>query len=120
MVALGQSRGWLTAVADQRGNPLSALDIAERLLSLAEEWATGSRIGMGTTYHVSRTGAASWWGIADAILAELRKLGIRVARVDPIATADGPTKALILVDSRNIYPREEIEAAGFSFTGVGR
>ena len=29
-------------------------------------------------------------------------------------------KSPVLVDLRNIYNREEVEAAGFSYTGIGR
>jgi len=94
MMTLGRTRDRLTVVADQHGNPSSALDLADGLLALVSQWAAGSRTGIGETYHLAGTGAATWFEFAEAIFAELRRLGLPAAEVAPIQTADWPTKAV--------------------------
>ena len=91
MVALGQERDVLTVVADQRGNPTSAADLAEALFLLARRFEAGDRTGLGETYHLAGTGVASWHELAVAVQAELARLGVRSAAVEPIASADWPT-----------------------------
>ena len=93
MRALAETRDRVAVVADQRGNPSSALDLADGLLAIAESWSRGGRAGLGETYHLAGSGVASWFDFAAAIFGELRQLGAPAAEVDPIRTADWPTKA---------------------------
>lgn len=93
MLSLARTRDALSVVADQHGNPSSALDIADGLLTLARGWAKGGEIGLGGTYHLAGTGRASWFDLAQAVFAESRALGGPSASVTPIATVDYPTRA---------------------------
>ena len=93
MVDLGQQREALSVVADQHGNPTSALDLADAILVLARRWATGERTGMGATYHLAGSGIASWFDLAVAVQDELACLGLKSATINPITTADWPTAA---------------------------
>ena len=93
MVDLGQRRDTLSVVADQHGNPTSALDLADAILVVARRWATGDRTGLGQTYHLAGTGIASWFDLALAVQHELARHGASSARVIPITTADWPTSA---------------------------
>jgi len=83
----------LTVVDDQRGCPTSALDLAEGIFRVIDAWSSGSRIGLGATYHLAGTGPTSWCGFAQAIMEERRTHNLKTAAVVPIQTADWPTKA---------------------------
>ena len=93
MVDLGQQRDSLSVVADQFGNPTSALDLSDAILVLAERLASGDRTAIDQTYHLAGTGIASWFDLAAAVQDELARLGKKSATIVPIATADWPTPA---------------------------
>ena len=89
MIDLGRQRDRLSVVADQYGNPTSALDLADAILTVARRLAIGDRTGLGQTYHLAGTGIASWFDLAVAVQEEVGS----GAHVTPIATADWPTPA---------------------------
>lgn len=93
MMRLGQSQDVVRVVADQRGNPSSALDIAEGLLGIVGRWRDGDSTGLGATYHLAGTGTTSWADFAGAIFAACERHGLPAARVEPIITAQYPTRA---------------------------
>jgi dTDP-4-dehydrorhamnose reductase len=93
MMRAAETRETLTVVDDQRGNPSSALDLADGLLTMIEVWRRSPRIGAGETYHLAGTGSTSWCGFAEAIMDECRSRGLPSADVQPISTADWPTAA---------------------------
>lgn len=94
MMTLAETRDTLNIVADQRGNPTSALDLADGLLALAAQLARGDRTSLGQVYHLAGTGAASWCDLAAHVFATRTKLGLPSARANPVTTADYPTKAV--------------------------
>jgi len=89
MMGLAASRDSVQVVADQHGNPSSALDLADGLLAILGKWQAGGSEGRGRTYHLAGTGIASWFALAR-LLAEH---GGTATRVEPIATTDWPTRA---------------------------
>lgn len=89
MVDLGRQRDTLSVVADQYGNPTSALDLADAILAIARRWAAGERTGMGQTYHLAGSGIASWYDLAVAVQEDAGN----GAKITPITTADWPTAA---------------------------
>jgi dTDP-4-dehydrorhamnose reductase len=92
MMALAGRRDELAVVADQRGNPTSALDIADGLFALAGHlWE--SKGSPHRIYHLAGSGTATWFDFAGHIMAELERLGLPSARVKPIRTEDWPTPA---------------------------
>jgi dTDP-4-dehydrorhamnose reductase len=91
MGAAAAGRDTLRVVADQQGNPSSAHDLAEGLLAAAR--ALRNRPTLAGTYHLAGTGITSWHGFAEAIFRHCASLGLATARVEPIATADWPTRA---------------------------
>jgi dTDP-4-dehydrorhamnose reductase len=93
IIGAAGTRDVLNVVDDQHGNPSSALDLAEGLMSLLEVWRGGGAAGLGETYHLAGTGSTTWCGFAQAIMAECRKRGLPVAEIRPIAMVDWPTKA---------------------------
>jgi dTDP-4-dehydrorhamnose reductase len=93
MMAAAEAKDRLTVVDDQRGCPTSALDLAEGILRVTDAWSSGSRTGLGETYHVAGTGSTTWCDFAQAIMDERRAHGLKIAAVAPIHTEDWPTKA---------------------------
>lgn len=93
MVELGLSRDTLSVVADQLGNPTSALDLADAILTVTRRWAAGDRSGLGRTYHLAGSGIATWFHLASAVQGELARLRLQSASITPISTADWPTAA---------------------------
>ena len=94
IMAAAATREVLTVVDDQRGNPSSALDLADGLLRMVDRWRQSPTLGLGQTYHLAGSGSTSWCGFARAIMAECSKRGLPAAEVQPIGTSDWPTKAV--------------------------
>jgi dTDP-4-dehydrorhamnose reductase len=92
-------RDVLTVVDDQVGNPTSAIDLAEGLLSMTDAWGDSPELGIGETYHLAGSGVASWFALAEQVMGEARKHGVASAKVRPIGTADWPTRAVRPVNS---------------------
>jgi dTDP-4-dehydrorhamnose reductase len=85
----------LRVVADQRGCPTAAADLAAALVRLAERMvAPRGRERPAGILNVAGAGATTWHGFATAILAVARsRRAGRVAEVQPIATDDYPAAA---------------------------
>jgi dTDP-4-dehydrorhamnose reductase len=89
--AAAAGRDTLRVVADQKGSPSSALDLADGLLAAARIWR--ARPDLAGTYHLAGTGTTSWCGFAEEIFRDCQSLGLPAARVEPITTSDWPTRA---------------------------
>jgi dTDP-4-dehydrorhamnose reductase len=88
MLRLGAERSEIGVVADQIGNPSSADDIADTLLTIADQF--GERSG---TWHFVNAGAASWHDLAAHIFAATSARGLATPDLVAITTADYPTPA---------------------------
>lgn len=84
MLRLMAGKPQINVVADQKGAPTYAADLAEAVLQIIESgtWKPG-------IYHFSNTGIISWFDFATAI----RDLGGFACEVQPIATSGYPTPA---------------------------
>jgi dTDP-4-dehydrorhamnose reductase len=84
----------LRIVADQHGNPTYAPHLADAILDIARKLASGE-VGDAAwgTYHAAGTGATSWHGLADELLAQAAARGRTGAALVPIASSDYPAKA---------------------------
>ena len=101
MLRLAATREELGVVADQFGNPTSALDIADGLLQIAANLlARPAEPALTGLFHMTGSGEASWAGFAEAVFAASAAHGGPVARVNPIATAQYPTPARRPANSR--------------------
>ena len=89
MLERGRNRSELRVVADQRGGPTAARDVADALWTVAEAWAAGRR--RPGLYHFAGAPDTIWAEFAEAILA--RTGWPERPRVVPIASADWPTRA---------------------------
>lgn len=92
MVVEGQKRDVIKVVDDQRGNPTSALDLAQALLKIVPMLARNEQGTFGT-WHLTGESAASWCELADTVQQRCRARGLNAAQVVPITTADWPTPA---------------------------
>jgi dTDP-4-dehydrorhamnose reductase len=100
ILRLAQERERLTVVADQRGCPTAARDIAKASLDIALRLAAEPQRASYGTYHFAGAGEATWFEFATAVV-ELaaNRLG-RSPQVVPIRTIDYPTAAFRPADTR--------------------
>lgn len=92
MLRLAGERPELNVVADQRGCPSGASDIAEALRRITLAHLTNPDAPCGT-YHLVNQGSATWHELAQEIMAASAKRGGPFVPVVPIGTPDFPTRA---------------------------
>ncbi len=100
MLTLGNTRDHLRVVADQRGCPTAAADLADIVLGIARAATSEWRDEYAGVFNSCGTGETTWHGFAEAIFAEAARHGARVPTVEPIGTAEFPTPAKRPADSR--------------------
>jgi dTDP-4-dehydrorhamnose reductase len=100
MLRLAGTRDEVGVVADQRGNPTSALDIADALLAVAANLHQRSDPELRGLFHMTASGEASWADFAEAIFDASARAGGPSAKVNRITTADYPTAAKRPANSR--------------------
>ena len=94
ILRLAREREELRIVADQRGCPTYAGDIADTLLELAGRSAAMDAQQAWGVYHYCGAPATTWHGFTEAIVEEARHhQALRVRTITPIATVDYPTPA---------------------------
>ncbi len=87
----------LRVVADQRGCPTAAADLAAAILAIAGQDWSDAQTGV---YHAAGSGETTWHGLAQSVFAAAARHGRTPPAVEPIATADWPTPARRPADSR--------------------
>ncbi|MGJ0508993.1 MAG: dTDP-4-dehydrorhamnose reductase [Methylocystis sp.] len=100
MLRLGETREEVAVVADQVGNPTSAIDIADALLLIARRVVDDPAASLRGVFNLTGAGEASWADLAEATFATAQTCGRRPVRVRRISTADYPTPALRPANSR--------------------
>lgn len=100
MLRLGETRAEVGVVADQRGNPTAALDIADALIAVARNLVASPDPALRGVFHMTGSGEAVWADVAEAVFAEAARHGRAPVRVNRIRTADYPTPARRPVNSR--------------------
>ncbi|HWJ38466.1 MAG TPA: dTDP-4-dehydrorhamnose reductase [Sphingomicrobium sp.] len=93
MLRLAGERDEIAVVADQRGNPTSALDIADGVLAVAKNLVGNPDPELRGIFHMTADGEGSWAELADAVFEASAKERGPSARVRPISTSDYPTPA---------------------------
>ena len=93
MLRIGEAQNEISVVADQRGDPTAALDIADALLKAAERLVTDPDPNLRGVFHMTAGGCASWAELAEATFREAELLGRAHVSVTPIATAQYPRSA---------------------------
>ena len=93
MLKLAATKENIRVVSDQYGCPTSAGELAKAIIALANKWRQQSAVAWGT-YHYCGQGIVSWHEFAETIVEMARRCGeVKTNRVEPITTADYPTKA---------------------------
>lgn len=100
MLRLADTRDEIGVVADQQGNPTSALDIADGILAIASALKRSPGPDLRGIFHMTGTGEASWADFAELVFAESRRHGGPSADVRRIATSDFPAPAKRPANSR--------------------
>jgi dTDP-4-dehydrorhamnose reductase len=100
MLRLAADRDEVGVVADQRGNPTSALDIADAILAVAANLVASEERDLRGVFHMTGQGEGSWADFAEQIFATSTSAGGPSARVRRISTADYPTPATRPANSR--------------------
>ena len=100
MLGLAATRDEIAVVADQIGNPTSALDIADGVLQVADNLAADRDPALRGVFHMSGRGEASWADFARAVFAASAARGGPSAEVKAIGTSDYPTPARRPANSR--------------------
>ena len=100
MLRLARDRDEVSVVADQLGNPTSALDIADSIIRVATNMVSNRYPELRGVFHMTARGEASWADFAEAIFTASAARGGPSARVKRITTADYPTPAKRPANSR--------------------
>lgn len=94
MLKLARGKEKIQVVSDQYGSPTSAADLAGAILTISDILRQRPAVEWGT-YHYCGRGIISWHEFAQAIMDISRRYGrVKTSRVEPIKTADFPTKAM--------------------------
>lgn len=93
MLTLAESRDQVNVVDDQRGNPTSALDIADGILTVAGNFLDSDALQLRGIFHMTGSGSASWADFAAEIFAASAKQGGPSATVGRIPSSAYPTPA---------------------------
>ena len=92
ILKLAREKEEIRVVSDQYGSPTSAADLAETILSISDIIRQRAAADWGT-YHYCGRGIISWHEFAQAIVNMCRyKENVKTERVEPIKTADYPTR----------------------------
>ncbi|MGA9869292.1 MAG: dTDP-4-dehydrorhamnose reductase [Acetobacteraceae bacterium] len=101
MLGAAQRMRRLRVVADQKGCPTNAADLAAAILTIAARLgAQGWDDKFAGVFHAAGSGWTTWHGLACAVFEEAAKHGMTPPEVEAITTADWPTPARRPPDSR--------------------
>jgi dTDP-4-dehydrorhamnose reductase len=96
MLRLAQVRKSIRLVADQWGNPTSALDLADAILHMLPR-LEAAHFGV---YHLAGQGATNWSGLASHVLSVSGQSGGPHAEIEEIPSSEYPTLAVRPLNSQ--------------------
>src|SRR5262249_20935587 len=88
MMALGADRAEVRVVADQRGTPAAAFDIATAVIAGAANLRDSGDPSLRGIFHLAGTGEAVWADVAEEVFADLVRHGRAPVTVDRIKTSE--------------------------------
>ena len=100
MLRLAEDRDEVSVVADQRGAPTSALDIADAILAIVQRLASAPPEEAFGVFHMTGGGEAVWADFAKAVFEASERHGGPSAEVNRIPSSQFPTKAVRPTESR--------------------
>jgi dTDP-4-dehydrorhamnose reductase len=101
MLALAEMREEVRVVADQRGCPTYAPDIADAIIRIAHNLLK-DRFDprLRGIFHLAGVGETTWAGFAETIFEYMAGMGLRRPILTPITSAEYPTRARRPANSR--------------------
>ena len=94
ILKLATTKPKIRVVADQYGSPTNAADLAQTILIISDRMQFNNDVDWGT-YHYCGQGVISWYNFAEKIVGLARLYAdVKTTRIEPIATADYPTRAV--------------------------
>lgn len=93
MLNLAERFSEVSVVDDQRGNPTSALEIADGILTVASNLTSSPNPRLRGTFHMTAESDASWADFAEQVFAASSACGGATAAVKRIASSEYPTAA---------------------------
>ncbi|RDL47450.1 dTDP-4-dehydrorhamnose reductase [Ensifer sp. M14] len=93
MLRAAETRPELSVVDDQVGNPTSALDIADAILTVGRNLLGSNDLALRGIFHLTGRGAATWAEFAEEIFRVSKTLGGPFAKINRISTREYPTPA---------------------------
>jgi len=100
MLKLAETRDSVNVVDDQIGNPTSALDVADAVLTVAANLLASGDPALRGTFHMTGAGEASWADFAAEIFARSAQVDGVAAEVGRIPSSAYPTPAKRPANSR--------------------
>jgi dTDP-4-dehydrorhamnose reductase len=100
MMGVAATRDRLNVVADQVGNPTSALDIADCVLAVAANLLESDDASLRGVFHMAGAGEVSWADLAEEIFRLSAASGGPSAEVERIPSSAYPTPARRPANSR--------------------
>lgn len=102
ILKLSESREKLTVVSDQTGAPTGAVLIADATAHCLKKIESNSSKSFSGTYHLSASGATTWFDYAKMLLRETEKRGrsVKTKEIAPTSTEAYGAKALRPKNSR--------------------
>lgn len=101
MLRLSETMDVVRVVADQRGTPTSAHDIAAAVVAVAGNLvARPDEAALAGVFHMTGAGEATWADFAEAVFAGAARRGGKAPRVERITTAEFPRPAPRPANSR--------------------
>ncbi len=100
MLRLAEMKDRIGVVADQRGCPTSAHDLAVAIMAVADRLHAGWKDEYAGIFHAAGLGETTWHGLASTVFEAAAGLGHKVPVVDPLTTAQFPTPTKRPADSR--------------------
>ncbi|BBE72149.1 dTDP-4-dehydrorhamnose reductase [Oharaeibacter diazotrophicus] len=101
MLRLSETMDVVRVVADQRGTPTSAHDIAAAVVAVAGNLvARADDAALAGVFHMTGAGEATWADFAEAVFAGAARRGGKAPRVERITTAEFPRPAPRPANSR--------------------
>ena len=102
ILKLSETRENLTVVSDQTGAPTGAVLIADATAHCLKRIESNPKLAYSGTYHLSASGATTWFDYAKMLLSETEKRGkiIKTKEVLPTSTEAYGAKALRPKNSR--------------------
>ncbi len=101
MIQAARNKPQLSIVADQRGTPTAAIDLATAVLHIVDMLRRrGWRDSDRGIFHIANRGDATWFEFAEQIFNVAEARGEARPKLLPITSADWPTPARRPADSR--------------------